>query len=67
MKDFTKYQGIIPAFYACYDAEGNINPEGVRALTRYHIEQGVKGVYGAAPPASASTRALPSGSWFWSR
>ena len=34
-----------PAFYACYDAEGNINPEGVRALTRYHIEQGVKGVY----------------------
>ena len=45
MKDFTKYQGIIPAFYACYDAEGNISPEGVRALTRYHIEQGVKGVY----------------------
>ena len=45
MKDFTKYQGIIPAFYACYDAEGNISPEGVRALTRYHIEQSVKGVY----------------------
>ena len=24
MKDITKYQGVIPAFYACYDAEGNI-------------------------------------------
>ena len=34
MKDITKYQGIFPAFYACYDAEGGINPEAVRALTR---------------------------------
>ncbi len=25
MKDITKYQGVIPAFYACYDAEGNIS------------------------------------------
>ena len=45
MKDITKYQGIIPAFYACYDAEGKISPEGVRALTRWFIEKGVKGVY----------------------
>ena len=28
MKDITKYQGVIPAFYACYDAEGNISTEG---------------------------------------
>ena len=34
MKDITKYQGVIPAFYACYDAEGNISTEGVKALTR---------------------------------
>ena len=27
MKDITKYQGVIPAFYACYDAEGNISTE----------------------------------------
>ena len=27
MKDISKYQGIIPAFYACYDDEGNISPE----------------------------------------
>ena len=45
MKDIAKYQGIIPAFYACYDAEGKINPEGVRALTRWFVEKGVKGRY----------------------
>ena len=45
MTDTKKYEGIIPAFYACYDSEGNISPEGVRALTRYFIEKGVKGVY----------------------
>ena len=45
MKDITKYQGIIPACYACYDAEGKINPEAVRALTRWFVEKGVKGLY----------------------
>ena len=45
MKDISKYQGIIPAFYACYDKNGEISPEGVRALTRYFVEKGVKGVY----------------------
>lgn len=45
MKDITKYQGIIPAFYACYDAEGNISPERVEALTKHLINKGVKGVY----------------------
>ena len=45
MKDISKYQGIIPAFYACYDAEGNISPEAVRELTRWFIEKGVKGLY----------------------
>ena len=24
MKDMTKYQGIFPAFYACYDDNGNV-------------------------------------------
>ena len=45
MKDFTKYQGIFPAFYACYDGAGAISPEGVRALTEYLIGKGVKGLY----------------------
>ena len=29
MKNLDKYKGVIPAFYACYDKEGNISPEGV--------------------------------------
>ena len=45
MKDFTKYQGIFPAFYACYDANGAINPAAVRELTRWFIDQGVQGLY----------------------
>ena len=45
MKDLTKYQGIIPAFYACYDEKGAINPTAVREMTRWFIEQGVQGLY----------------------
>jgi N-acetylneuraminate lyase len=45
MTDIKKYEGIIPAFYACYDAEGKISPDAVRALTRWLIEKGVKGLY----------------------
>ncbi len=45
MKDISKYQGIIPAFYACYDAEGEISPSAVQALTRHLVNKGVKGVY----------------------
>ncbi|MGM9660540.1 MAG: dihydrodipicolinate synthase family protein [Faecousia sp.] len=45
MKDFAKYEGIFPAFYACYDESGNIDPQAVRNLTRWFIEKGVKGVY----------------------
>ena len=40
-----KYHGIFPAFYACYDDQGEISPERVEALTRYFIQKGVKGVY----------------------
>ncbi len=45
MKDYSKYQGIIPAFYACYDARGDISPEGVRALAEHFLKKGVKGLY----------------------
>ena len=45
MSKLDKYKGIIPAFYACYDGEGKINPDAVRQLTRYFIDKGVKGVY----------------------
>lgn len=45
MSDLNKYQGVIPAFYACYDDEGNISPERVRGLTRHLISKGVNGLY----------------------
>ena len=44
-KRFEKYQGIFPAFYACYDESGAISPEKVRALTEYLIGRGVTGLY----------------------
>ena len=40
-----KYKGVIPAFYACYEDNGDISPERTRALTQYFIDKGVKGVY----------------------
>ena len=45
MRDTSKFSGIFPAFYACYDARGNISPEGVRALTEHFVRKGVTGVY----------------------
>lgn len=45
MRNLEKYKGVIPAFYACYDENGEISPEGVQELTRYFVEKGVKGVY----------------------
>ena len=45
MKDITRYQGVIPAFYACYDDNGQISPERVEEYTRFLVRKGVKGVY----------------------
>ena len=45
MSQFKKYQGVIPAFYACYDGKGAIDPQRVEALTRYLIDKGVTGLY----------------------
>jgi len=45
MKNIEKYQGIFPAFYACYDENGNISPKAVEDLTRYFVKVGVQGVY----------------------
>ena len=42
MRNLDKYKGVIPAFYACYDKDGNISPEAVQALTKYFVEKGVK-------------------------
>ena len=45
MSQMNKYQGIFPAFYACYKEDGSINPEAVRAFTVYLMEKGVTGLY----------------------
>ena len=44
-KDVSKYKGIFPAFYACYDDAGEISVERVREFTEYLIGKGVNGLY----------------------
>ena len=45
MRELTKYQGIFPAFYACYAEDGSVSAERTRALTEYLIGKGVTGLY----------------------
>ena len=40
-----KYKGVIPAFYACYDENGEISVDGVKSLVEFLIEKGVDGLY----------------------
>ena len=37
MRDISKYQGIIPAFYACYDEPGVVDEGRVDLLTDYML------------------------------
>lgn len=41
----AKYKGIYPAFYACYDDEGNISRERTHALVKHLADSGVDGLY----------------------
>ncbi|MFI3173540.1 MAG: dihydrodipicolinate synthase family protein, partial [Eubacteriales bacterium] len=45
MRNLEKYKGIIPAFYACYEADGSVSVERTKAFTQYLMDKGVKGVY----------------------
>ena len=45
MKNIKKYEGIIPALYACYDDNGAVSIERTKALVQWFIEQGVDGLY----------------------
>ncbi|SHJ54987.1 dihydrodipicolinate synthase family protein [Hespellia stercorisuis] len=40
-----KYQGIIPAFYACYDEAGNVDSERTKKLAGHLLRKGVRGLY----------------------
>ena len=43
--DMKKYQGVFPALYACYDDNGEVSSERVKAFTQYLIDKGVTGLY----------------------
>ena len=45
MSIVKKYEGIIPALYACYEDDGAISIERTKALTQWFIDQGVQGLY----------------------
>lgn len=45
MANLDKYHGVIPAFYACYDPQGEVSPERTRKLARNLVNKGVKGLY----------------------
>lgn len=45
MSSIEKYQGIIPAFYACYEEDGKVSSTRTRKLASHLMEKGVKGVY----------------------
>lgn len=43
--NYEKYQGIIPAFYACYNGKGEVSPKRIYRLADYLLEKKVKGLY----------------------
>ena len=45
MTNVEKFQGILPAFYACYEDNGEVSIERTKALVRFFIEAGVQGLY----------------------
>lgn len=45
MRDLAKYKGVIPAFYACYDDQGEVSQERVKELVQYYVDKGVQGIY----------------------
>ena len=42
---YAKYKGIFPAFYACYDNDGNISTQATKDFVKYLIGKGVAGLY----------------------
>jgi N-acetylneuraminate lyase len=43
--ELEKFKGIIPAFYACYDDQGEVSEERTVDLCNYLYNKGVKGLY----------------------
>ncbi len=40
-----KYQGIFPAFYACYNEDGSVSAARVKRFAEYLLNKGVTGLY----------------------
>lgn len=40
-----KYQGIVPAFYACYGEDGEIDVARTKTFARHLVDRGVQGLY----------------------
>ena len=45
MSRIGKFKGIIPAFYACYNSDGEVSVEQNKKLARYLADKGVQGLY----------------------
>lgn len=41
----SKYQGVIPAFYACYNEDGSVSVENTKVFAKHLLDKGVKGLY----------------------
>ena len=64
MRDLEKYRGVIPAFYACYDEDGEISAERTEALALHFLKKGVKASMSTVLPVSAFTRVWRIGKRF---
>lgn len=40
-----KFRGVFPAFYACYDDEGNVSRERAAGLAKFYQSKGITGLY----------------------
>lgn len=40
-----KFKGVFPAFYACYDDEGNISESRTKQFAQYLVLKGIQGLY----------------------
>lgn len=41
----SKYKGIYPAFYACYDERGEVSERAIEGYTEFLVEKGIDGLY----------------------
>lgn len=45
MRDLSKYKGVFPAFYACYEDNGDMSADRTARFAEYLLKKGVKGLY----------------------